>query len=117
VLSGAAAIDSFGSNGPSRVCFGEAESRDGRRAQESLDTPVYRVLGAQITGRNTPDHAIVYSGSRHTALSQPAFSSSAPFRVRADGPTSAFDGAHMTRRHIFIPFRDSAENATAILAG
>src|SRR5688572_5617818 len=72
---------------------------------------------AQFT-RNTRDQAIVYSGSRHTALSQPAFRAVPPSRLRADGPTSAFDrSAHEPSVTSSPAFSDSAGNEIAMLRG
>ena len=54
-----------------------------------------------ISAANTPDPAIGYSGSRHTALSQPAFEQ-CTLSVRADGPISAFDRSAHDTSHIFL---------------
>src|SRR5262249_37877352 len=52
VLTGTAAVASWGSLQPSKVCLVRAESREGRRAQESVDAAVYRVLCEQFTAED-----------------------------------------------------------------
>src|SRR5947209_616088 len=44
-----------------------------------------------VSAANTPIRRMRYSGSRHTALSPPAFEQCPAFLVRADRPTSAAD--------------------------
>src|SRR5438105_7941170 len=46
---------------------------------------------------NTHDRAIVYSGSRHTALSQPAFEQCPLLGCAPTGPLRPSIGAHMKR--------------------
>src|SRR5205823_1337124 len=61
------------------------------------DSGILRAPRMPSSPANTRDHAIVYSGSRLTALSQPAFEQCPLLGCAPTGPLRPSIGAHMKR--------------------
>ncbi len=82
---------------PPRRALVRAETGMAAGSGKSRHSSIPRAPRMPRLPTNTHDHAIVYSGSRHTALSQPAFEQCPLLGCAPTGPLRPSIGAHIKR--------------------